>query len=82
MKQTINRNEGGTPDPVLKGRVYEKMMAERGLSGRELADDMLEVMYDIPSQNQIKEVVITEEVIQGKSEPIRLFDQDKEMKSA
>ena len=30
----------------------------------------------------IKEVVITEEVIQGKSQPIRLFEQDKEMKSA
>ena len=25
---------------------------------------------------------ITEEVIQGKSQPIRLYDQDKEMKSA
>ena len=43
---------------------------------------MLEVMYDAPSQKQIKEVVITEEVIQGKSQPIRLFEQDKEMKSA
>jgi hypothetical protein len=27
-------------------------------------------------------VVVTEEVILGKSQPIRLFEQDKEMKSA
>ena len=47
-----------------------------------LEDIMLEVMYDVPSQKQIKEVVITEDVVQGKSQPIRLFDQDQEMKSA
>ncbi len=47
-----------------------------------LEEVMLEVMYDVPSQKQIKEVVITEEVVLGKSQPIRIFEQDKEMKSA
>jgi ATP-dependent Clp protease ATP-binding subunit ClpX len=43
---------------------------------------MLDLMYDAPSQKQIKEVVITEEVIAGKHPPLRLFEQDKEIKSA
>ncbi len=62
-------------------KAYMQRTGARGLRAI-LEEVMLEVMYDIPSQKQIKEVVITEEVIQGKSEPIRLFDQDKEMKSA
>ncbi|MFM8551734.1 MAG: ATP-dependent Clp protease ATP-binding subunit ClpX, partial [Nitrospiraceae bacterium] len=47
-----------------------------------LEEVMLEVMYDVPSQKQIKEIVITEEVISGKCQPLRIFEQDKEMKSA
>jgi ATP-dependent Clp protease ATP-binding subunit ClpX len=43
---------------------------------------MLDVMYDAPSQKQIKEVVITEDAISGKHAPIRIFEQDKDVKSA
>ena len=35
-----------------------------------------------PSQKQIKEVVITEDSINGKHAPIRIFEQDKDVKSA
>jgi ATP-dependent Clp protease ATP-binding subunit ClpX len=35
---------------------------------------MLNIMYDIPSQKNIKKCVITEEVIQGKAEPILVYD--------
>ena len=62
-------------------KTYLQKTGARGLRAI-LEEVMLEVMYDVPSQKQIKEIVITEEVIQGKSEPIRLFEQDKEMKSA
>ena len=62
-------------------KAYAQRTGARGLRAI-LEEVMLEVMYDAPSQKQIKEVVITEEVIQGKSQPIRLFEQDKEMKSA
>ncbi len=62
-------------------KAYTQRTGARGLRSI-LEQVMLEVMYDVPSQKQIKEVVITEEVIQGKSQPIRLYDQDKEMKSA
>ena len=43
---------------------------------------MLDVMYDIPSQKDIKEVLITEEVIQGKGEPIKVLGQQKGIKPA
>jgi ATP-dependent Clp protease ATP-binding subunit ClpX len=41
---------------------------------------MLDLMYEVPSQKQIKEVLINEDVIVGKGQPIRIYEQD--MKSA
>ena len=43
---------------------------------------MLNVMYDVPSQTDIKEVMVTEEVIQGTGEPIKVFEQQKGVKPA
>jgi len=62
-------------------KAYTQKTGARGLRAI-LEEVMLDMMYEIPSQKQIKEVVVTEEVILGKSQPIRLFEQDKEMKSA
>ena len=39
---------------------------------------MLDVMYDIPSQEKIKEVVITKEVITKKEDPIILYEEHLE----
>ncbi len=39
---------------------------------------MLDVMYDIPSQKTAREVVISEEVILKKSEPVILHATDKD----
>jgi ATP-dependent Clp protease ATP-binding subunit ClpX len=47
-----------------------------------LEDVMLDLMYDAPSQKQIKEVLITEDAILGKHAPIRIFEQDKDVKTA
>jgi ATP-dependent Clp protease ATP-binding subunit ClpX len=47
-----------------------------------LEEVMLDVMYDAPSQKQIKEVLITEDAIMGKHPPIRIFEQDKDIKTA
>ncbi|MEC4669349.1 MAG: ATP-dependent Clp protease ATP-binding subunit ClpX [Nitrospirota bacterium] len=41
-----------------------------------LEEVMLDLMYEIPSQKQIKEVMLTEDAIYGKSQPIRVFEQD------
>jgi ATP-dependent Clp protease ATP-binding subunit ClpX len=44
---------------------------------------MLELMYEIPSAKNIKECVITEEVIRNVGAPILVYDnQDKGVKSA
>ena len=66
---------------AIARKAYTQKTGARGLRAI-LEEVMLDVMYEIPSQKQIKEVIVTEEVIQGKSQPIRLFDHDKEMKSA
>jgi ATP-dependent Clp protease ATP-binding subunit ClpX len=66
---------------AISRKAYTQKTGARGLRAI-LEEVMLEVMYEVPSQKQIKEVVITEEVINGKSEPIRIFEHDKEIKSA
>ena len=66
---------------AIARKAYQQKTGARGLRAI-LEEVMLEVMYDVPSQKQIKEVVVTEEVVLGKSQPIRIFEQDKEMKSA
>ena len=62
-------------------KAYLQKTGARGLRSI-LEEVMLDVMYDAPSQKQIKEVVITEEAISGKNPPIRIFEQDKDAKSA
>ncbi len=66
---------------AISRKAYAQKIGARGLRAI-LEEVMLEVMYDVPSQKQIKEIVITDEVILGKCQPIRIFEQDKEMKSA
>ncbi|MGH7251074.1 MAG: ATP-dependent Clp protease ATP-binding subunit ClpX, partial [Nitrospiraceae bacterium] len=66
---------------AIARKAYGQKTGARGLRAI-LEGVMLEVMYDVPSQKQIKEIVITEEVILGDSPPIRIFEQDKEIKSA
>ena len=43
-----------------------------------LEDVMLDVMYDIPSQPNIKEVLIAEEVITKREQPIVLYQKTAE----
>ncbi|HET8579793.1 MAG TPA: ATP-dependent Clp protease ATP-binding subunit ClpX [Nitrospiraceae bacterium] len=66
---------------AIARKAYTQKTGARGLRAI-LEEVMLDVMFDVPSQKQIKEIVITEEVIMGKCQPIRMFQQDKEMKSA
>ena len=66
---------------AIARKAFTQKTGARGLRAI-LEEVMLDMMYEIPSQKLIKEVVVTEDVIIGKSQPIRLFEQDKEMKSA
>ena len=57
---------------------FERKSGARGLRAiMELA--MLDIMYEIPSINGVKECVINEEVILNGEEPILLFEQSREM---
>ena len=62
-------------------KAYQQKTGARGLRAI-LEEVMLDVVYDAPSQKQIKEVLITEDAISGKNPPIRIFEQDKDAKSA
>lgn len=43
---------------------------------------MLNLMYELPSQADVKEVLVTEEFIHGKGEPIKVFEHQKGIKPA
>ncbi len=60
---------------------FEQKTGARGLRSI-LEEIMLDVMYEIPSLKDVKECVITEEVIHGSSEPILVFEREKGIKSA
>jgi ATP-dependent Clp protease ATP-binding subunit ClpX len=62
-------------------KAYAQKTGARGLRAI-LEEVMLDVMYDAPSQKQIVEVVITEEAISGKNPPMRIFEHEKDAKTA
>jgi ATP-dependent Clp protease ATP-binding subunit ClpX len=51
----------------------ERKSGARGLRSI-LENTMLEVMYDIPSQSDIKECVISEDVVLKKEKPILIYE--------
>ncbi len=62
-------------------KAHAQKTGARGLRAI-LEEVMLDIMYDIPSQTEIREVVITEDVILKKGEAIKIFEQSKGMKPA
>ena len=66
---------------AIAKKAYAQKTGARGLRAI-LEDVMLDVMYDIPSHPDIKEVVITEDVIQGNSDAIKIYEPSKGMKPA
>ncbi len=71
-------------DGALRAVVKEAMKRKTGARGLRaiLEDAMLDVMYDMPSQDDLKEVVITEETIVKQAEPILVFRTAEEMNKA
>ena len=39
---------------------------------------MLDVMYDLPNKSNVKECIISEEVIEGKKPPMLVYEGDSE----
>ncbi|PLX82544.1 MAG: ATP-dependent Clp protease ATP-binding subunit ClpX [Desulfuromonas sp.] len=63
-------------DGALEAIARETLTRKTGARGLRsiLENAMLDVMYDIPSQDRVKEVVINEDVIMQKSRPIVLYE--------
>ena len=61
---------------ALKAVAREAIKRRSGARGLRaiLEDVMLEIMYDIPSQENVKECVVSEEVILKKEKPIILYE--------
>ena len=70
----------GAINAVAK-KAHAQKTGARGLRAV-LEDVMLDVLYEVPSQTEIKEVVITEDVILKKGEAMKIFEQTKGMKPA
>ena len=66
---------------AIAKKAHTQKTGARGLRAI-LESVMLDVMYDVPSQKDIKEVLITEEVIQNKGEPMKVFEQQKGIRPA
>jgi ATP-dependent Clp protease ATP-binding subunit ClpX len=58
---------------AIAGEAMKRKTGARGLRSI-LENAMLDVMYDIPSQDRVKEVVFSEEVILQDARPIILYD--------
>ena len=68
-------------DSALKavaGKSLERKSGARGLRAI-MESALLDIMYEIPSMNAVKECVINEEVILKNEEPILLFEHSREM---
>jgi len=66
---------------AIAQKAHAQKTGARGLRAI-LEEVMLDIMYDIPSQSDVREVVITEDVISKKGEALKIFEQSKGMKPA
>jgi ATP-dependent Clp protease ATP-binding subunit ClpX len=66
---------------ALRGIVKEAIKRKTGARGLRaiLEDCMLDVMYDLPGQTDLKEVVMTEEAVMGVGKPVMVRRTPEEM---
>ena len=70
-------------DGALTAVVQEALKRKTGARGLRaiLEESMLDIMYEMPSQENLKEVIITEECINSGAEPISVYLTPEEIKS-
>lgn len=66
---------------AIAKRAVTRKTGARGLRAI-LEEVMLELMYDIPSQTDIQECIVNEDVIAGRSKPILIYSNEQNIKSA
>jgi ATP-dependent Clp protease ATP-binding subunit ClpX len=71
-------------DGALRAVARQSMKRKSGARGLRsiLENVMLDLMYDIPSRNDVEECVINEEVIEQGSNPLMVIKQEPEAESA
>lgn len=71
-------------DGALRAVVQEAIRRKTGARGLRsiLEGNMLDVMYEMPSQNDLKEVVVTEECILSAAEPVLVYRTEEEKQAA
>ena len=62
---------------LIAQEALERKAGARGLRGI-LEEIMLDVMYDLPSRSNVKECIISEEVVQNKRDPILVYENEAE----
>jgi ATP-dependent Clp protease ATP-binding subunit ClpX len=62
---------------LIAREALERKAGARGLRAI-LEDIMLDVMYDLPSRTNVKECIISEEVVQRKRDPILVYENEAE----
>ncbi len=67
-------------DGALRSIAVEAIRRKTGARGlRAIMEDiMLDVMYDLPSRDNIRECIISEEVVQRKKDPILVYENEAE----
>ena len=67
-------------DGALLAVVKEAILRKTGARGLRsiIEQSMLDIMYEMPSIDNLKECIITEEVVAGKSEPILVYRSENE----
>jgi ATP-dependent Clp protease ATP-binding subunit ClpX len=71
-------------DGALRAVARRALSQKTGARGLRtiLEEVMLDLMYEVPSSTGIREVVITQDVIEGKGQPVLMYDTDQDIKSA
>ncbi len=81
---SIDRVKLRFSEGALKAVAKRALTQKTGARGLRtiLEDVMLDLMYEIPSTTNVREVVITQDVIDGKGKPVLMYDADQDIKSA
>ncbi|OCC16371.1 ATP-dependent Clp protease ATP-binding subunit ClpX [Dissulfuribacter thermophilus] len=71
-------------DGAIRAIAREALKRKTGARGLRaiLEEAMLDLMYELPSMEGVKECIISEDVIENKAEPILLFEQEEQAKAS
>lgn len=65
---------------AIAKKAIKRNTGARGL--RSIIEDiLLDIMYDIPSENNLEKILVNEDVVEAKSEPIKIYKQDENLEN-